>query len=167
MIFLSGAALSWAQLAPDPGQNGTGVPEQNDPGTPPELELDPKFEDHGAGVPCPPGTQSAPNAGDDFGDKGGMQNQDQSSPRGRHAVPPVTPDTGVNPPSGGADEKEGDLSQGEGLDQPGADRNRPDQFGMTDCLPDGTDRGGGLNQEPAAPGQEEPPILLPPSGTTQ
>jgi hypothetical protein len=167
MIFLSGTALSWAQLSPDPGQDGTGVPEQNAPDTLPELETDPKFEDHGAGVPCPPGSQSAPNSGDDFGDKGGTQSPDQSSPRGRHAVPPVVPDSGVNPPPGGQNEN-GGLSQGDEMDQPGSNRNQPDQFGMIDCPPGGSDRGGGLNQDPIAPGpQNEPPILLPPSGSTQ
>jgi hypothetical protein len=143
MVFLTGTTLSWAEPAP---------------GTLPDLQTDPKFGDHGAGVPCPPGSQG--NSGDSFGDKGGMQNQDQTSPRGRHAVPPVNPDTGAITPQ---------SKQGDSLDQPSNQPSRPDQLGKTDCQPGSSDRGAGsLDPGPSAPSQpNEPPVLLPPAGTTK
>jgi hypothetical protein len=172
ILLLLGTSPAWAQLSPDRDRNGTGLPNQNTPGTLPDLQTDPRFGDHGSGtgVPCPPGPQNtptAPNAGDDFGDKGGL-NQDQSSPRGRHAVPPVPsdPDAGVNTPQSRQGEKDGGLSRGDDLNQPGVDKqNRSDQFGMTDCPPGGSDRGAGPQQDPL-PGQENnPPVLLPPAGS--
>ena len=173
-LFLIGTSSAWAQLAPDRERGGTGLPEQNSPGTLPDLKTDPKFGDHGSGVPCPPGSQSpsagipnTPNTGDDFGDKGGT-NQDQSSPRGRQTVPPVlSPDAGVNTPQSRQGKKDGGLSRSDELNQPGIDKqNRSDQFGMTDCPPGGTDRGGSGGQSPSLPGQENnPPVLLPPAGS--
>lgn len=174
MLFLIGGSVSWAQLSQERDRSGTGLPNRQTPGTLPDLKTDPKFGDHGSGVPCPPGSQSgpnmgAPNTGDDFGDKGGMT-QDQSSPRGRHAVPPVPsdPDAGINTPQSRQGEKDGGLSRSDELNKPGLDKqNRADQFGMTDCPPGGTDRGGGLNpRNPSTPGQENsPPVLLPPAGS--
>ena len=171
ILFLLGTSPSWAQLSPDRDRSGTGLPNQNAPGTLPDLQTDPRFGDHGSGsgVPCPPGPQNAPKAGDNLGDKGGGMNQDQSSPRGRHAVPPVPsePDAGVNTPQSRQGEKDGGLSRGDDLNQPGLDKqNRSDQFGMTDCPPGGTDRGGGSNRQNPLPGQENnPPVLLPPAGS--
>lgn len=151
MLFLTSTTLSWAEPAP---------------GALPDLQTDPQFGDHGAGTPCPPGSQN-PNSGDSFGDKGGTQNLDPNGPRGRHAVPPVNPDTGANTPSGQSG-KEGGLSRGDSLDQPSTQPNRPDQLGKADCQPGGTDRGGGsLNPGPSTPGQpNEPPVLLPPAGSS-
>lgn len=172
-LFLFGTTSSWAQfapLSPDRERNGTGLSNPNTPGTLPDLQTDPRFGDHGSGsgVPCPPGGQSTPNTGDNLGDKGGL-NQDQSSPRGRHAVPPVPsdPDTGVNTPQSRQGEKEGGLNRSDELNQPGLDKqNRSDQFGMTDCPPGGTDRGAGPNRQDPLPGQENnPPVLLPPAGS--
>jgi hypothetical protein len=96
-----------------------------------------------------------------------MQNQDPNGPRGRHAVPPVSPDTGTNSPQGKESEKDGGLSRGNSLDQPSTQPNRPDQLGKTDCQPGGSDRGGSLTPGPSTPGQPgEPPVLLPPAGSS-
>lgn len=166
-MLLSATPL-FAQMS-DPGgsggfNGGAGAPDSNLPGTAPQTPH------QGGPIPCPPGS-TAPELNQ--GDRGGLQNPNSGggmTPGNPNIAPPpgsVPPNPqGSVPqnPQGSVPNLPGTPGDQGGLTQPG------DQFGMTDCPPSGTDRGG-LNNRSGQdlPGSDRatPPPLLPPSGGVQ
>jgi len=177
LLLLLGSTPLYAQ---DRGQGDLGTPPGSldsdpfgTPGSPPPVTPDPG--DRGGLDPCPPGS-TTPDINP--GDRGGLGDRelDQRALPPPGSVPPSPPGSvPSNPPGGIPPNPKGSVpgDQGGSFGQP--DAGNRDQFGMTDCPPSGTDRGGfdqrGGLEEPGqdVPGSERqtPPPLLPPAGGVQ
>lgn len=174
LLFLLSSTPLFAQTQDQGGSNDLGsqpgIPDSNQPGL--QSPAPPDFGGQGGSAPCPPGS-TAPDL--NRGDRGGLgEEQDRAIPNDRNphtpgTLPPNSPGTVPPNPQGSGPNTPGDQG---GLNQPGSG----DQFGMTDCPPSGTDRGGssqggGLDNRSGqdVPGSERqtPPPLLPPSGGVQ
>lgn len=176
LLLLLGATPLYAQTQDRGGPGDLGSPpgsSDSDPFGTPSTSPDPG--DRGALDPCPPGS-TPPDLNQ--GDRGGLGDSelDQRSLPPPGSIPPNPPGSvPSNPPGSTPPNPQGSLpgDQGGSLGQP--DAGNSDQFGMTDCPPSGTDRGGlgqgGLDSPSGQdlPGSERrtPPPLLPPSGGVQ
>lgn len=182
LLLLLGSTPLYAQTQDRGGSGDFGSPPGGSgsdpfgtPGTPPPTS--PDLGGQGGTNPCPPGS-TTPDLNQ--GDRGGLGDSelDQRSLPPPGSVPPNPPGSiPSNPPGTIPPNPQGSLpgDQGGSFGQP--DAGNQNQFGMTDCPPSGTDRGGlnqggGLGDNPSGqdlPGSERqtPPPLLPPSGGVQ